>query len=340
MLIEKPEPDFTNLTATLLNRPAKYTPIIELGIDPAIKAKIMGRPLTGLNDDIHFMRGMGYDFVKLQPKIQLDPHRSKANPANNTDRAWAPEGTGIITSWQEFEKFPWPKPEDIDYSAFEQIRSILPDDMGIIGQYGDIFTNVWELMGFETFAIGIYEQPDLISALFEKLSTLILSMFDNMADMEWVGALWYSDDIAYSSNLMVSPDFLRKNFFPQLGHIGKLTSQRNIPFIYHTDGVLWEVMDDIIASGVTALHPIEPKSMDIHEVKERVGEKLCLCGGIEVDLLARGKVAEIEELTEYYLKDIGQSGGYCLGSSNSIPDYVNSDNYQAMVRTALRLRQK
>lgn len=335
-----PKPDFSNLTETLLNRPARYTPMIELGIHSSIKAKIMGRPLTGLGDDIEFMRTMGYDFVKLQPKIQLDLKRSKAGSDDNSDRAWSPEGTGVITSWEEFEKFPWPEPGDIDYSSFEQIRSILPDDMGVIGQYGDIFTNVWELMGFETFAIGIYEQPDLITALFEKLSTLILSMFDTMADMDWVGALWYSDDIAYSSNLMVSPDFLRKNFFPLLRHIGKLTDRRGIPFIYHTDGVLWEVMDDIISSGVTALHPIEPKSMDIREVKQKVGDKLCLCGGIEVDLLARGKVSEIEELTTLFLNDIGSQGGYCLGSSNSIPDYVRSDNYLAMIKTALKHRQK
>lgn len=338
MFTEKRQPDFGNLINTLFNRPSKYVPLIELGIHQTIKQTIMGRPLSGLKDEIEFMRSMGYDFVKLQPTIQLDPQRMKANPANSSDRAWAPEGTGIITSWQEFEQFPWPAAQDIDYTVFEQIRPLLPENMGIIGQYGDIFTNVWELMGFETFAISIYEQPDLISALFEKVSGLILSMFDSMADMDWVGALWYSDDIAYSSNLMVSPDFLRQQFFPLLAHIGQLAQKRDIPFLYHTDGVLWDVMDDIIASGVTALHPIEPKSMAISEVKQKVGAKLCLCGGIEVDLLARGSVHEVEKMTGEYLTEIGSKGGYCLGSSNSIPDYVKADNYLAMVNTALKLR--
>jgi len=205
--------------------------------------------------------------------------------------------------------------------------------MGVIGQYGDIFTNVWELMGFETFAMAVYEQPDLIAALFEKTSELILSMFDTMADMDWVGILWYSDDIAYSANLMISPRFFRQHFFPLLAHIGGLAKKRGIPLIYHTDGVLWDVFDDIIAAGVTAIHPIEPKSMDIREVKQRFGSRLCLCGGIEVDLLARGRTDEVAKITHEYLQELSQGGGYCAGSSNSIPEYVDVMNYLTMVKT-------
>jgi uroporphyrinogen decarboxylase len=97
-------------------------------------------------------------------------------------------------------------------------------------------------------------------------------------------------------------------------------------------------MDDIIGSGVNALHPIEPKSMDMLEVKDRVGDKLCLCGGVEVDLLARGSESEVITLVEKWLSKVGTRGGYCAGSSNSIPDYVNVDNYKAMVRTVLQHR--
>ncbi len=334
------QPDFNRLQQTLLHRRAGSTPLIELGIDRTIKEKILGAPLRGLEDDIRFMQLMGYDFIKLQPRIQLDLNRTSTGPGSDApDRAWSPQHQGIISSWENFESYRWPEKKDIDYSLFEQAKDLLPDGMGIIGQYGDIFTNVWELMGFETFAMAIYEQPDLVAAIFEKTSDLILSMFDTMADMEWVGALWYSDDIAYSSNLMVSPQFLRTHFFPLLRHIGQLTKKRNIPFIYHTDGVLWEVFEDIIDAGVTAIHPIEPKSMDIHEVKQKVGDRLCLCGGIEVDLLARGKPDEVAEQTGHFLAEISAGGGYCAGSSNSIPEYVRVENYLAMLRTTHEFNQ-
>ena len=336
------QPDFSQLQNTLFNKVTSKIPLIELGIDPYIKSMILGRPYQTLTDEAEFMYHMGYDFVKIQPQISFDihiQHLAKGTDSaqlGSTDRAWAPPSEGIIKNWQEFEKFNWPEKSQIDYSRFEYIKKLLPEGMGVIGQYGDIFTLVWEMMGFENFAIAIYEQPDLVSALFQKISELILHMFETMADIDWVGALWYSDDIAYSSGLMVNPDILRTYFFPLLGNIGKMAKKRNIPLIYHSDGVLWDVMDDIVKSGVNALHPIEPKSMDMSEVKNRYGDKLCLCGGVEVDLLARGSEAEVIALVEKWLSEVGSKGGYCAGSSNSIPEYVKIQNYKAMVRTVLQ----
>lgn len=337
------KPDFHRLVTTLFAGKADAVPLIELGIHPIVKAAILGRPVVSIPDDVEFMRGMGYDFIKIQPSIHFPLNQQftkvktpDGNPAIAADRAWAPEHSGIITSWNDFERYPWPTKSDIDYKRFEEARGKIPEGMGVIGQYGDVFTVVWQMMGFEKFAYAVYEQPDLVSAMFDKVGGLILSMFETMADMEWVGALWFSDDIAFASGTLLKPQFFRERFFPLLRYIGDLARRRGIPFIYHSDGVLWSVMDDIIASGVTALHPIEPKAMDIVEVKRRYGDRLALCGGIEVDTLARGGREEVLSLVRRFLKDLGPDGGWCAGSSNSIPDYVPVGNYLVMVETVLR----
>ena len=77
--------------------------------------------------------------------------------------------------------------------------------------------------------------------------------------------------LAYTSGLMVGPDTLRQHLFPWVRKMGDLCRARDIPFLYHSDGVLWPLLDDLIGCGVTALHPIEPKAMDIAEVKRRAG---------------------------------------------------------------------
>lgn len=339
-------PNFERLSSTLMNRQADAIPLIELGIDPLIKEKILRRPFNcdSIEDEIVFMQAMGYDFIKIQPIIHFNVSRQKIKKTpdsvhKNTspDRAWSAEHVGIISSWEDFEKYPWPKIEDIDYSRFELARKILPDNMGIIGQYGDIFTTTWEMMGFETFAMAIYDNPELVQVIYKRVGKIILSMFETMADMDWVGILWYSDDIAYSSGPMVNSDFFRSYLFPDLKYIGALCRKKSIPFIYHTDGVLWEVMSDILNSGVTALHPIEPKSMDIFEVKEKIGSQLCLCGGVDVDLLSRGSKADVIDIVIKYIENIASGGGYCVGSSNSIPEYVKVENYLAMIETTITM---
>lgn len=336
------QPDFQRLVKTLFAGRADAVPLIELGVHPKVKSFILGRPLVSTADEVAFMHTMGYDFVKIQPVIDLALRRQvPAKPDTQqpgiamADRAWAAEHRGLITGWKEFEDYPWPSTADIDYSRFEHVRADLPEGMGVIGQYGDIFTNVWELMGFETFAVATREQPELVQALFARVSELIVSMFEAMAGMDWVGALWYSDDIAFSSGLMVSPEFLDQNLFPHLRKIGELARRRGIPFIYHSDGNLWDVLDTVIACGVTALHPLEPKSMDIAEVKRRYGRRLCVCGGVDVDLLARGTPDTVRALVRTLSSAIAPGGGWCAGSSNSIPDYVPVENYLAMVDTVL-----
>ncbi len=337
--------DFERLIKTLWRKETDYFPLIELGIHPVIKKEILGRPLLRVEDDIEFMRRMGYDFIKVQPRIDVNIEHRKMEEEksdeykNAPDRAWANEGEGIITDRESFEKYLWPEKNQISYENLEIAQKLIPDDMGIIGQYGDIFTMVWELMGFEQFAMAVYLDPELVRDLFEKVGSLVLSMFENMADMENIGAFWYSDDIAYATGLMMSPDFYREYFFPWLKKIGDLAKRKNIPLIYHSDGILYEVMDDIIECGVAAIHPVEPKAMDIGEVKQRYGDKLALCGGIDLDTLARGSEEQIKKLVIDTIEKIGSPvQGWCAGSSNSIPDYVPVNNFIKMAETLLNYK--
>jgi len=330
------KPDFERLDITLRNGKADGIPLIELGIHPDIKKEVMGKPVLTIRDDIEFMRSLCYDFLKVQPRINLELNRKKVDDKSKaTDRSWSSEHDSLVYDWETFEAYPFPKREDIDYSRLEEAGKLIPDDMGIIGQYGDIYTTVWETMGFETFSMLMYEEPELVAEMFRRIGDVIFSMFENMAQMDFVKVLWYSDDIAYSSGLMVHPDFLREHFFPWLRKIGELAKGRDIPFIYHSDGVLYDVMDDILDCGVTALHPLEPISMDISELKERYGHKIALCGGIDVDQLARANKDTIRELTRKYIRIAGKNGGWAAGSSNSITEYLKTENYLAMIETVL-----
>jgi uroporphyrinogen decarboxylase len=60
---------------------------------------------------------------------------------------------------------------------------------------------------------------------------------------------------------------------------------------------------------------------------------LCLIGNIDVDLLTRGTVDEIRKNVVKNIEEVGKDGGYCVGSGNSIPEYVKLENYIAMIET-------
>jgi uroporphyrinogen decarboxylase len=331
---------------TLRREKVYYIPLAELGVHPKIKELFLAKKIEGLKDEVDFWYKAGYDYIKLQPKADFNPMKIGLdnNVSYNDDgtifRKWASESNGLISNFADFEKYTFPKTSDFDYTNFEKVKSLLPDGMGVIGQYGDIFTMTWEMMGFESFSIALFENEDLIKNLNDRLGELVLSMFEYFAQSDVVDAIWYSDDIAYTNSLMVSPQVLDKYFFPWLKKIGDLAKQYNKPLIYHTDGILYDVFDKIIECGVDAIHPIEPKAMNIADVKQRYGNKLCLIGNIDVDLLSRGTVNDIRKNVIKNIEEVGKDGGYCVGSGNSIPEYVKLENYIAMIEAVKEINAK
>jgi len=93
-------------------------------------------------------------------------------------------------------------------------------------------------------------------------------------------------------------------------------------------------MEDILNCHVDALHPIEPKAMDINELKQKYGDRLAFIGNIDLEYtLIRGTTRDVVILVRERIRDIAPGGGYTVGSSNTIPGYVKFENYITMVKT-------
>lgn len=333
-----PAPDFERLTRALRRQEPDRVPLCELLVDAEAKEAYLGRPVVSVADDVEFWYRAGYDYIGLPPRFSFSYWEGELvqDGAARYERSWGREGSGVIAGWPDLERHPIPTLDQVDFGPFDEVGSLLPDGMGVVARFGDIFTTAWQMMGFTPFCYAMYEQEDLVAYAMEQLGELVYGIFRTMADYDAVGALWYSDDIAYATGLMVTPDFYRRYLFPWMRKIGDLCSQRGLPYIYHTDGVLWEVMEDLIGCGINALQPIEPAAMDIREVKRRYGDRLALIGNVEVDLLARGTTEQVRAEVRRLLREVAPGGGYCLGSSNTIAYYVNQDNYHALLEETIR----
>ena len=119
----------------------------------------------------------------------------------------------------------------------------------------------------------------------------------------------------------------------------------NLPLGYHREGVVYhlkeadlaiaqDMIDTIIDTGFHALHPIEPESTDIDQLRDYVGKRLCLVGNIRVHTLSVGTPEEIRSLVADRIKRFGHQGAYCVGASNSVPNYVSLENYKAMLQAS------
>jgi uroporphyrinogen decarboxylase len=144
-------------------------------------------------------------------------------------------------------------------------------------------------------------------------------------------------DLAYDSGTFMSPEQFREFIKPYYVEIVDFIHDRGVKVFKHSDGEHWNIMEDFIEIGFDGIHPIQPQCMDIGEVKNKVGERICILGNIDcIDTLVRGSEDDVVEEVRRVIEVAAPGGGYIIASSNTIHPGVKPENYIAMVRAAHR----
>jgi uroporphyrinogen decarboxylase len=337
------EPDFERFRTMLLrDREPDRVPLGDVSIHRMLQERFLGRPIRSLEDEVEFWYRAGYDHFPIHIGLQETSlikqqtmHELEANYAADTmetqRRSWATEGKGLIGALEDLNSVQWPDPDALDYSVFDRVDAILPPRVKIIAVMGKIFTSVSWLMGLEGLSLATMDNPDLIKRLFDKVGEFQLRVLENVLQFDRVGVIWHADDIAFSTQLMVNPRLLRENLFHRYSEMNRLTHERGKLAVYHSDGSLDQVMEDVLGCGFDGLNPIEPKAMDINELKREYGARISLIGNIDLGYtLTLGTPEEVWEEVRQRIRDLAPGGGYAVASSNSVPEYVPFANFMAM----------
>jgi uroporphyrinogen decarboxylase len=340
--------DWDTIRMALLRRgQPDWVPFLEPGVDRTHKQRVLGRPVLTLADDLEVSKTLGQPFVAISIGLQtmdmvLDAMDSTEVNAEvggaatigwvkGSKRHWAHGTVGAIRTEADFSAFPWPSPDDLDTSILDEAERLLPSGFKVILVVGKVFNLGWWLMGFDTYAYALSDQPALIERLHAKIGEIQGWVVDRALEYKCVGMVWHSDDMAYRTGLMVSPQVLRQHIFPVYSRLNKMCHERDVITVLHSDGKMDRLIDDAIAAGFDAFNPVEPVAMDIRALKKRVEGRLGLIGNVDLSYtLTRGTPEEVEAEVRGLLQDLAPGGGYALSSGNSIPWYVPWENFLAM----------
>lgn len=181
--------------------------------------------------------------------------------------------------------------------------------------------------GFEKFCYLLYENRKLVAELMDFFTEYSARNIKNLMKLE-PDFLLIGDDLAHSQGPFVSPEIFRELFLPRYQ---RLADEIKCPWIFHSDGNLSPIMEDLLSLGMNAIHPIEPYgTMDISAVKRDYGDRIALAGNLDMNIIAHGAPDDIRRGVQWLFENVGRDGGWILSSSNSIDSGANPENVLAM----------
>lgn len=297
-----------------------------------------GDPWRLLKRDIAVHRFLGYDLFRVRLEgfdFPLDWHameRGDGAAPTAAGRNWVEEHQGPIQSWEDFERYPWPDLKNLDTRPLEWLEKNLPEGMAVHELTTHVFEQLSWGFGYESLCYKLFDDPELVDAMAERIGKLYLEHTRLLCQFPCMGAIWGSDDMGFKSQPLLSPELLKKLILPWHKEAARIAHEQGKPYLLHACGNLDLLMDDLIDDvGIDAKHSFEDTIMPVTETKRKYGDRVGLIGGIDMDFLCRASEAEVRERTRETLDACHPGGGYCLGSGNSIADYLPLDNYLAML---------
>ncbi|MGD8237936.1 MAG: uroporphyrinogen decarboxylase family protein, partial [Armatimonadota bacterium] len=262
-------------------------------------------------------------------EIETETHRRKISGKTNWVVEYPIKTLDDVRAWKRDlpdEEALWPETE-----RAAQIRDTFAPETLYVPGCGVGFHATYGMMGLQLFSTALYDARDDIERIIATLNAANclrarLYARANLGPLFFVG-----DDIAYKGRTMLSPAMMRQLFFPYLKRLCEPLVQAGIKVVFHTDGYVMDIVDDLLDCGIAGLNPLEPLAgNDIAALKKRYGRNLILVGGMDCSqLLPLGSVADVRQGTKQLLRDAGRGGGLFIGSSSEIVPSTPVENILA-----------
>ena len=243
----------------------------------------------------------------------------------------------------EIERYPWPDMDDptrVAHVRAEAARLRGQDEFAVIGTPWLLFPleRAFAMQGMDAFLMQMVVAPDFARALLERIAALckrlmghFLAECGDLLDVVKIG-----DDLGTQDRLLMSPKMYRAILKPiHADYIAFIRERTKARVFFHTDGDVFDLVDDFVEIGVDILNPVQTSAgrmADLPALKTRYGSRLSFCGAIDTHrVLPSGTPAEVREEVRRVIEIMGPGGGYLVSSVHTMMDDVPPGNIVAMV---------
>jgi hypothetical protein len=196
---------------------------------------------------------------------------------------WRNEGLPDDASPEEYFRF------DLDIIDLPDLLSGKIDPPRQSGRFRVIsfsepFQRLCEISGVESVLKDIQLDREVLRSRIEaesgRISDLLGAALRRGIEFD---AAWAWGDLAYSGGSFFSVGDYRDLFLPAHNEIFSHLISRGLYVIFHSDGMIENIIPDLIKAGVRALHPIDGKSgMVLDDLVREYGRDIVFMGAVDI----------------------------------------------------------
>ena len=214
--------------------------------------------------------------------------------------------------------------------AFEMMGEEGSPSVGLWPSY----TSLASACGMEQFMVDIFDYPDLLDEIFAIDRQIMDAQIDAFLQTpNEVGFL----DICWATGSQLGPELFRRWALPDVVRV--MEKVRNVPNKYvglYTLGPIAELLPMLVDAGVAFVETFEPNGGNITmaEGKKLYGDKICIMGNFDCNVLAFGSLEDARTEARRCLKEGMDGGRYVMVTADEVPADTQMDNLKAMVEIA------
>jgi uroporphyrinogen decarboxylase len=341
------EPDYRHIVDAARNVPAARLPLYEHLIDLRHMERITGEDIESLRAGTledrrehhrrcaRFCLSMGYDAIPFERVIAS---------VIQDGICLSGRAPGIVATREDLARLDIQALADRYFSLWDEdfclLAETMPRGMKAIGGVGNgVFEAAEDLVGYVQLCMIRVDDPELFAGIFQAVGDLEVRIWQRFlkAYGGTFAVLRFGDDLGYKASTMLSPSDVRAHILPHYRRIVDLVHGTGTPFLLHSCGNIFPLMDDLIdAVGIDAKHSNEDEIAPFSEWVRRYGTRIGNFGGIDMGSICRLDPSGVERTVRGIIEEVEGHGGIALSTGNSMPAYVPTENYVAMLR-AVRL---
>lgn len=241
----------------------------------------------------------------------------------------------VIDDWSELDQFLAEFPTAMRPDATDRVREARQahPNRYILAGWGHYFhQRLAYLRDLQPLMYDFYDAMDELRAVMDRLLDLY-RVWARRAAQAGADGVWAGDDLGSQNSLFMRPETFRSLYAPYYEALADVLHRNGLDFWLHTCGNVTALMDDLIACGVDAVHPIQVGTMDDSAIATQYGGRIAFWIGMDVQhIIPSGTPDEVRVHVRERIRTFNRpDGGLILAAGNAILPDTPMENLQAYV---------